>query len=58
MFVCLMISMLIYLSLGVHGIYHWNVLGFKVYFFSDIHVDIFTGVYSFKTTMNINGFTI
>jgi hypothetical protein len=50
--------MLIYLSLGVHGIYHWNVLGFKVYFFSDIHVDIFTGVYSFKTTMNINGFTI
>jgi hypothetical protein len=24
----------------VHAIHHWNYLGFNVYFFNDIHVDI------------------
>jgi hypothetical protein len=24
----------------LHGIHHWNYLGFNVYFFNDIHVDL------------------
>jgi hypothetical protein len=41
----------------VHGIHNWNYLGFIVYFFNDIHVDLSMDVFSFKakTPLNING---
>jgi hypothetical protein len=41
----------------VHGIHHWNYLGFSVYFFNGIHVDLSMDAISFraKTPSNING---
>jgi hypothetical protein len=43
----------------VHTIHHWNYLGFDVYFFSDIHVDLSMNVFSFKakTPLSSNGIT-
>jgi hypothetical protein len=41
----------------VHGIHHWNYLGFNVYLFNDIHVDLSIDMFSYrvKTPLNING---
>jgi hypothetical protein len=38
------------------GIHHWNYLGFNVYFFNDIHVDLSMDVFSYrtKTSSSIN----
>jgi hypothetical protein len=40
----------------VHGIHHWNYLGFNVYFFNDIHVDLSMDVFSYraKTSLSIS----
>jgi len=40
----------------VHGIHHWNYLGFSVYFFNDIHVDLSMDVFSYraKTSLSID----
>jgi len=42
-----------------HGIHHWNYLGFSVYFFIDIHVDLSMDVFSYraKTLLSISGIT-
>jgi hypothetical protein len=44
----------------VHGIRHWNYVGFSVYFFSDIHVDLSMDVFSFEaqTPLNISGINL
>jgi hypothetical protein len=43
----------------VHGIHHWNYLGFNVYFFNDIHVDLSMDVFSYrvKTSLSISAIT-
>jgi hypothetical protein len=43
----------------VHGIHHWNYLDFSVYFFNNIHVDLFMDVFSYKakTSLSINAIT-
>jgi hypothetical protein len=44
----------------VHGIHHWNYLGFSVDFFNGIHVDPSMDMLSYgaKTPLNINGITL
>jgi hypothetical protein len=44
----------------VHGVHHWNYLGFNVYFFNDIHVDLSMDVFSYeaKTSLNISAITL
>jgi hypothetical protein len=41
----------------VHGIHHWNYLGFNVYLFNDIHVNLSMDVLSYKakTSLSISG---
>jgi hypothetical protein len=31
-----------------HDIHHWNLLKFGVYFFNDIHVELYMDVFSYK----------
>jgi hypothetical protein len=44
----------------IHGIHHSNYLGFKVYFFNDIHVDLSMDVFSYKakTSSNISAIAL
>jgi len=44
----------------VHGIHHWNYLGFNVFLKNGIHVDLSMEVFSYKakTWLSINGLII
>jgi hypothetical protein len=44
----------------VHGIHHWNYLGFTIDFFNDIHVDLSMDVlpYRAKTPLKIGGIAL
>jgi hypothetical protein len=44
----------------VHGIHHWNYLGFTVYFFNNIHIDLSMDVFSYKakTSLSINAIAL
>jgi len=44
----------------MHGIHHWNYLGFNVYFFNDIYADLSMDMFSYraKTASNISAIAL